>query len=125
MHIVDTIPVRFARKSLEPSLEPSRVLPKTFPYSCIFDIIGLSAFLLSSLSHSLLLFFFCHPGPPRLALLPAAPRNCTCKFIQTSNKAIVVVVNRPCAVLCEDINDRMLDGRSVTIGCNTILDNTI
>ena len=28
---------------------------------------------------------------PRLALLPAAPRNCACKFIQTPNKVEVEV----------------------------------
>ena len=34
---------------------------------------------------------FCHSGPPKLLLLPAAPKNCTCKFIQTPNKVEVEV----------------------------------
>ena len=46
-------------------------------------------FSLSSYIAVKVILSFCHPGPPRFALLPAAPRNCTCKFIQTPYKVEV------------------------------------
>ena len=52
------------------------VLPKTFPCSCLFDIIALPSYLAVKVILS-----FCYHGPPRLALLPAAPGNCTCIYI--------------------------------------------
>ena len=60
------------------------ILPKTFPYSCIFDITAQSVL---DFKKSFLLIVI----PPGLALLPVAPRNCTCKFILTPNKVEVEV----------------------------------
>ena len=66
---VTVVYFRFVIPFLSPVLPSSKTflryssLPKALPCFCISDIIALPVIL------------FCYPGPPRLALLAAAPEN--------------------------------------------------
>ena len=76
-------PVRYASSALTQTKQRYSQIDK--------ELLAQVLSLLSYLAVKVILSF-CHSDPPRLALLPTAPGNCTCKFIQTPNE---VEVRRP------------------------------